>query len=289
MVTDLIEIQGDVWDAQDGWLWDTGYEWYVDGKFWDNYGSFYFFHYPYMLKPGEHTITLKATNSAGLSSSKDFRIEIIEDESALPDDWSRNDITLALRLGFYEPLDFLDAPITRLQLAKLLFNVYSLVLPEDFELIPDSPIVPDLTDMSGDQNDMDYLMAYLIVSMGLMEIKNASAEVYEEFPDYIFVTGEFDPYGSVTEREAMQAIYKTIEISRNQTITVPEPMDESEFIPTLTEWGLFDEAENAYQADKKMTNRLTMVRVAKFIKYEFELGDKDYGIDAGFFDNYYKD
>ena len=288
-VTDIVEIQGKVYDAQDGWLWDGGYEWYVDGRSWNNYGSFYFVQSPYMLLPGMHTITLIATNSAGLSSSKDFIIEIIVDESDLPDDWSRNDLTLALRLGFYLPLDRLDAPITRLEFAGLMFNFYSLVLPDDFDVIPDSTIFCEFEDMSNDFNDMDYLFAQMMVAMGLMDVRDAEID---EYPGLItLVYGKFDPSGSMSMREAMQCMYLTIELSRNQTVAKYEIMDESEFIPTLNEWGFFDEpgSPNVYRADEIFTKRLALVRIARFVKYEFEMDDKDYGVEAGFFDNYYND
>jgi len=288
-VTDIVEIQGKVYDAQDGWLWSEGYEWRVDGRLWGNYGGFYFWHAPYMLKPGTHTITLTATNSAGLSSTKDYVIEIIEDESDLPDDWSRRDITLALRMGYYLPLNRLDSPMTRLEYAKMMFSVYSLVLPEGFELMPMGNILPEFTDMSNDMNDMDFGNAFVMVNLGLMEVKNA--ETLWEYEDIAFVTGEFDPHGTMTEREAMQILRKTLELSETQTITTYEMIDESLFIPELTEWGLFDEegGPNAYNADEKLSKRLTLVRIARLIKYLHELEDKDYGIAAGFFDNYYKD
>ena len=276
-VTDIVEISAEVYDAQDGWLWygEGMFEWKVDGKIFDNGGSFYFWQSPYMLKPGPHTITLTATNSAGLSTSKDFVIEIIEDESALPDDWSRNDITLALRLGFYQPLARLESPVTRLEYAKMMFSMYSLTLPDDFEQLPDFVTIPMITDMNNDLNDMNFFYAFFMVGIGLMDA-----------PD-----GVFDPHGSITEREAMQIMYKTIELSKNQTVTNYSILDESEFIPALTEMGLFNDTDghNLYQAGEKISKKLTMVRIARFIKYEFEMEDKDYGIDAGFFDNYYKD
>ena len=117
----------------------------------------------------------------------------------------------------------------------------------------------------------------LMVSMGLMEPKNATYEYFDEY-DVTMVTGEFDPYGAITEREAMQIMYKTIELSRTQTVTPHEVMDESEFLPKLKEWGMLDEpgSQNAYQADGKLSKGLTMVRIAKFCKYEFEMEDKDY-------------
>ena len=275
-VTDIVEIPGKVYDAQDGWLWSEGYEWYVDGKFWDNYGNFYFFHHPYMLTPGIHTITLTATNSAGVSSTKDFTIEIIEDESDLPDDWSRNDITLALRLGYYQPLNRLDSPITRIELAKMMFGLGALVQPDDFEHLPDPLVYPFFTDMEFDMTDMNYAYAYYMVGYGLMD---ADSE------------GRFNPHASLTEREALQIFYRTIAFAESQTPVPYEVMDESMFIPQLTQWGLFDEqgGPNAYQPGEKLSKRLLMVRIAKFIKFYEDMEDKDYGIDAGFFDNYYKD
>jgi len=292
-VTDLIEIQGKVYDAQDGWLWNEGYEWYVDGRLYENYGNFYFWHAPYMLAPGPHTITMKATNSAGITSSMDFNIEILADESDLPDDWPRSDITLALRLGFYQPLDRLESPITRIEYAKMMFSLYSLALPDDLPddwIMPGANIMCEFSDMSNDMNDMDYVYATMVVALGIMEPKNATYDVYEEL-DFTMAYGEFDPHGALTQREAMQIMYNTIELSRTQTYTEYTTMDESEFIPQLKEFGMIDDAGsfNAYAADEKFSKGLTMVRLARFVKYEFEMEDKDYGLDAGFFDNFYKD
>jgi hypothetical protein len=179
--------------------------------------------------------------------------------------------------------------MTRLEFAKMMFSLYSLVLPEGFELIPMSGIMPEFSDMSNAPNDMDYYYALFMVSLGLMEARNAETITIPEFPDYTLVFGEFDPHGSLTEREAMQIMYKTIELSRNQTVTTYEDMDEALFIPDLAEWGLLDEpgGPNAYTAGERLSKRLALVRIARFIKYEEDMTDKDYGVGAGFFDNYY--
>ena len=297
-VTDLIEIVGKVYDAQDGWLWNEGYEWYVDGRrYWSGYEGYMFWHPPYMLAPGTHTITMKVTNSAGISSSKDFNIEIIEDESDIPDGWPRNDLTLALRLGYYQPLHRLEAPITRLEFAKMMFSFYSLVQPDEISddddwIIPhDEKMLCMFSDLEFDPTDLDYTYAMLMVSIGLMEPKNATYEYIEEL-DIIVVEGEFDPHGTLTEREAMQIMYLTNYFAKSQTYSEYKVMDESEFIPQVTEWGMFgDEPDSfyAYNANERMSKGMTMIRIARFAKYEFEMEDKDYGIDAGFFDNYYDD
>jgi len=292
-VTDPVEIIGKVYDAQDGWIWMHGYEWYVDGRrYQPDYKDLYFYHTPYMLIPGTHTITMKVTNSAGISSSKDFTIEIIEDESDIPDNWPRNDITLALRLGYYQPLHRLDSPITRLEFAKLVSGIHP--LPED---LPDDWVIPHpddvlyiITDMNGDPYDIEFMRLYVTVSIGLMGLKNATYEYIEEL-DLTVVTGEFDPYGTLTEREAMQIMFMTIELTRTQTYTTFEVLDESVFIPHMEEWGVLDEAGsfNSYNADERMSKGMSMVRIARYLRYVHELGDKDYGIDAGYFDNFYDD
>jgi len=69
-----IVIAGRVSDAQDGWLSD-GFEWSVDGKLVSNRTSLSLA--PNTLAAGTHTVTLKVTNSAGVSSSRDFVIEVV--------------------------------------------------------------------------------------------------------------------------------------------------------------------------------------------------------------------
>jgi len=283
-VTDMIEIQGKVRDAQDGWLVEEGYEWFIDGKPFETYGIFYFFQYPYMLTPGNHTITMKVTNSGGVSSEKDFMIEILEDESDLPADWPKNDITLALRMGFYQPLDRLPSPITRIEFAKMVFGLYASVLPDDLPYdwqIPMPDVECEFSDMSNDESDMDYLYAAMMVAIGLMEPKDMSSEVNGGVTT---IYGAFEPNKSLTEREAMQLMFMAIELSKTQTHTTYRVMDESEFIPQLTEWGVFGGASlNAYNAGEKMSKGLTMVRIARFLMYEFDLEDKDYGVISGYF------
>jgi len=128
---------------------------------------------------------------------------------------------------------------------------------------------------------MDYLYAYMMVAMGLMEPKNVQ---YGDDSGITVVYGDFDPHRSLTEREAMQIMYMVIELAKSQTYTTYRVMDESEFIPQLTEWGVFDGTSlNAYNKGEKMSKGLTMVRIARFLMYEFDLEDKDYGVASGYF------
>jgi hypothetical protein len=213
---------------------------------------------------------MTVTNSAGISASKDFNIEIVEDESYLPNDWSRNDITLALRFGYYLPLNMLESPITRVEYAKMMFYVYSMVYPEDDFVIPGLDEEIEFSDMSNDDKDIDYLFAFCMVALGIMDAPN----------------GEFDPYGTLTEREAMQILYRTVELSKSIEVGTYEVLDESVFIPALTDMGLFDEpgSENGYTADMKFTRKLAMVRIARLLQVEMDLESGDYGSDRGYFD-----
>jgi len=82
-----------------------------------------------------------------------------------------------------------------------------------------------------------------------------------------------------------------IKLAKTQTYTEYEVLDESEFLPQLEEWGMIGEPGSltAYNPDGRMSRGQTMVRISRFIMYTHEMEDKDYGIDAGFFDNYYDD
>jgi len=135
--------------------------------------------------------------------------------------------------------------------------------------------------MSNDESDMDYLYAAMMVAIGLMEPTDMSTEVVDGVTT---IYGAFEPHKSLTEREAMQMMYMVIELSKNQTYTTYTVMDESEFMPQLTEWGVFSGASlNTYNAGEKMSKGMTMVRIARFIMYEFDLEDKDYGIASGYY------
>ena len=72
-----IIIQGRVKDPQDGWLLD-GYEWYIGGRLVENNGKSHLRLEANTLAPGTYTVTIKVTNSAGISSSRDYTIVVVE-------------------------------------------------------------------------------------------------------------------------------------------------------------------------------------------------------------------
>jgi len=275
-VTDRIEIHAKVYDAQDGWLWSGAgeYKWYVDGIHHSDY--IHFIAWPYTMAPGMHTITIEVTNKAGISSGRDFVIEILEYELDLPDPWPKREITAALGWGYYQPLDKLDAPITRIEFAKMMFffNLEGLRLalmedPLDVLGPYNLELGVEFSDMSNNLIDPDMTYATHMINLGLMELKNVT---YETHGDYTKVTGEFDPHGTLTEREAMQMMYMAIELGKAQTYTTFEVLDESEFLPHIEQWGMLDEPGgfNSYNADERMSKGLTMVRIARFLIYVHE-------------------
>jgi hypothetical protein len=70
-----ILLEGEAYDLNDGWLPDDKIEWRSDLSGVLGYGS------PLLvdsLQPGEHTITLTATNSAGLQSSDQVKLTVSE-------------------------------------------------------------------------------------------------------------------------------------------------------------------------------------------------------------------
>ena len=85
----------------------------------------------------------------------------------------------------------------------------------------------------------------------------------------------------------MQILHKAVELGKSLSVTTYSVLDESLFIPDLTAWGVLGGQgdPNAYQADRRLTNRLTMVRIGRFLKYELNIEDKDYGTGAGYFDD----
>jgi len=45
------------------------------------------------------------------------------------------------------------------------------------------------------------------------------------------------------------------------------------------------ESFNAYNAGEKMSKGLAMVRIARFLRYELDMEDKDYGVASGYYDD----
>jgi len=244
-ITAEIILDADIYDLQDGWLWDSDEViWTLDGREFMS-GSFLWV-WPYELPPGTHTFTCTATNSAGMSTQKDFTFRIVDDESDLPNDWSRYDIVNALSNGFVTPLDRIDAPITRGQYATLMTTLFMYVSEED-DPFPDykEGVVTDCG-----QDDYDQ---FFMVSLGIMEAPG----------------GRFEPNKPLSEREAALIMHTVVAIADPELLDIDEA--ERDIIELFEDIEVFDEpGENTYSASKDLTNRLALVRVSRMFDAIFE-------------------
>ncbi len=244
-ITEEIWFDTEVYDMQDGWLYeDNEIIWFQNGKEYQKGAGLLV--WPYELKPGTHTFTMTATNSAGLKTSRDYSFTIINDETDLPNDWTRQDIKEALTDGFIVNLRGLSAAVTRLKLAEMM-NLVLLYMQEDdvdnYEAYEEGFI----TDCGDDDID-----AWFMVKNGIMQADG----------------GKFNPYGNVTEEEFAVILYRTFYLS------------DPEFFDNLTklydilafyyEAGALDKKDNVYNATQKITSAKMLVRINRLKKYVFE-------------------
>jgi len=241
-LTQEITLDVDVYDLQDGWLGADGgsVTWMFNGREYLNYS--YLWVFPYELEPGLHTFTCIATNTAGMSSRKDFTFRVLDDESDLPDDWSRGEIASALSRGFVLTLDRLDAPITRGEYAELMTNFFYICLSPNV----DDPFRAYEEGFITDCGWNDWKQ-FIMVHLGLMDA-----------PD-----GRFNPGGSLTEREAAMIMYKVVALADPRVSSADDP--ESSIIQTFERLGFFDPSgPNAYNSSEKLTCKLALVRLWRF-------------------------
>ena len=243
-ITEEICFDADIYDMQDGWLWGDEVSWTLDGREFMT-GSFLWV-WPYELPPGTHTFTCTATNSAGISAQKDFRFTVLDDESDIPDDWSRDDIVRALSNGFVAQLSRLDMPITRGQYAGLMANLYGIISELD-EPYPDyrDGIVKDCG-----QDDYDQ---FLMVHLGVMEAPG----------------GRFEPNKTLTENEAALIMYKVAALADPEYFDAG--LNDAGIMKLLADYGVIDKrGPGALQANEKLTNRLALVRLGRLYDAVFE-------------------
>jgi hypothetical protein len=82
-----VDVMGQAYDYIDGAVPGESLEWLVDGKVAAKGGSASLSG----LNPGEHTLGLRATNSAGLQGTTEIKITLGQDQDGdgLPDDWEK--------------------------------------------------------------------------------------------------------------------------------------------------------------------------------------------------------
>jgi len=243
-LTEEIYFIADVYDKQDGWLDADSIYWMYDGAIYSETDLLWI--WPYEFEPGTHTFTCVAENSEGISSSQDYSFEVLDDESDLPDDWSRDSIRTALSNGFIASLAMLDSPITRYEYSKMLFALWATVV-EGAEL--------DFAALDAEFSDLGptQLEPYWIVYLGLMDA-----------PDDLF-----DPAGSLTEQEAMTAIYKVLNMMWYPDAAEEESIiSEEDMLAGYLEMNVISaDGENIYQGDEKITTKLMLARFGLLLDY----------------------
>jgi len=244
-ITEEILFDADIYDMQDGWLWDVDeVVWTLGGR--EFMSGSYLWVWPYELAPESHTFTVTATNSAGLSSQSQFTFRIIDDESDLPNDWSREDIKAALSYGFAVDLRRIDAPITRGGFAALMATMYGAVSEED------DPYPYYIEGVVTDGGNDDYDM-FLMVHLGVMDAPG----------------GRFNPRGTLTEQEATLIMYRVAELADPDWFgSGADDEDILEFLYDLS--AIEHSGENTLRSNEPLTNKLALVRLSRLYSAVFE-------------------
>ena len=243
-ITEEILLDVDIYDMQDGWLWSDEVVWTLDGKEFMSGSTLWV--WPYEVAPGTHTFTCTATNSEGMSVSKEFTFVILDDESDLPDDWSREDIVNALSNGFVVSLNRIDTQITRGQYAALMSVVYGTV-SDEYDPYPDYE-ENVVTDCGFDDYDQ-FLMVYL----GVMDAPG----------------GRFEPSKPVTQSEAAVILYRVLGMADPDIVDTDA--EEADIVEIFIYFEIIDESgPNAYSAAANLTNRLALVRLSRLYEVLFE-------------------
>ena len=247
-LTDEINIVLDIYDYQDGFMWGgnpgTSIVWsgWPDGR--ESYNSAILWGLPFALPPGLHTFTCTVTNTAGLSSSMDYTFRVIDDDSALPNDWSRAEVRQALARSFVLPLDRLDAPVTRGDFAIIMANFYTILsggidIPF-FDFYSEDAVIDCVAD-AWEPHFFDYL--------GIMEVTDR----------------RFYPGMPVGELEAALIMFKVFALATNDADAIRDVDDVQAIIPVFQRLGIIDPSgPNAFNESERLTNRLAMVRLNRF-------------------------
>jgi len=246
-ITEEVYYTIEILDKQDGWLVGDEVIWELDGMVASTTNVLRIL--PYEYGPGVHTFTCSATNSAGLPAIREYSFEILDDESDLPDDWSRGDVRNALKNGFIASMTRIDAPVTRGEYARIMSNLYATFGPDGKSPVPTAPegLVTDCG------SDADY--AGLMVSLGVMKAPG----------------GKFEPARSMTEREAVTIMYKIATLAKDRGLTAEGiRFDASKAVDSYIEAGVFDKAGQAgYLPDEKLSKKKALVWVSRLYDYEF--------------------
>ncbi|MCL2169094.1 MAG: hypothetical protein FWB74_03615 [Defluviitaleaceae bacterium] len=247
-ITEEFILDADIFDKQDGWLWDVDQvSWMLEGREFTSGSTLWV--WPFELSSGNHTFELIAENSAGMTVSGNLTIYVENDTSDLPNDWSRDDIILALSQGFAGDLRRLDAPITRGRFATFMTTMFFMMQEgEWWEMyIPEyeEGVVTD-----GGQDSYDF---WLMVHLGVMDAPG----------------GRFNPNQPITELDAALIMYRVAAYADPQWFW--DDADDDQILDWLFEIeALEDAGPNTLNDNESLTMRLAMVRLARFYDAVFD-------------------
>ncbi|HHW49727.1 MAG TPA: hypothetical protein GXX14_14075 [Clostridiaceae bacterium] len=194
-VTDEIYIEVDVYDPQDGYMYEPeGQIVWTDEKGEIVSEDYALLLFPYELAIGEHTFTMTATNSGGKSVSKEYKFIIEDDESALPQSWSREEFKQALMYWLVDPslMYGYANDASRIDLAATAVNLYFMIA-EDIEEIIDNIEFSEESPYSDFEDEDGY--AELAVTFGFL---TADGDLFE-------------PHKPVTRSEMVDVYCKVLE------------------------------------------------------------------------------
>ena len=242
-ITDDIFYNTSIFDVQDGWLSGSNISWLLDGEQISVGCALQL--KPFRLPPGIYTCVCVATNSAGVSARKEYTVEIIDDESALPDDWSRKEIVYALTRGYTIPINRIESPVTRSEFAGLMYTLFNNIHPEGLP-----PFEKNVVTDCGENCYSEFLM----VRLGVMEAPG----------------GRFEPHKSLTQREAIRIIYQIRMLAQNPGLSIGNTAyDENKAVELFHREGILDKKANVYQPEEKMSKKLALVLNSRVDKLLF--------------------
>lgn len=250
-LTDYITLEVDAYDLQCGWNSDLDFVWT------DEEGEEICWDYileiaPYSYEPGEHQFTLTVSNWESMSVTKDFKVKVVDDESALINDWSREEIRIALQSGFDLPVDEMGGAITRGEFAKLVCKYYEMI-SNDYCILFEWEGIEDC-----DWRKDPY--PFYLLEKGLIQV-----------PDQLF-----RPDDPITQLEALELLMACTEKGDAEFYEAIKEYDTKLSIPkTLIEVNVLNETgPNKFEAEKVLTKEQAMVRVIRllcvFLDYEGE-------------------
>ena len=260
-LTEAIWFDPCIYDLQDGWMHgghdddpESPFRWISEGIVYSKSSRLIAF--PFSLAPGLHTFTCTARNSAGLVAEREFSFIIIDDDSDLPDDWSRGDVRQALEWGMILPLDRIDAPVTRSDVARMMNLSYGIIIYLEMQHLnlPLQNPFPEVTDgvVTDSGSVMDNWHETVAVTLGYMGAPG----------------GLFGGSGSITQLEAVTTLFRASALAvqdLGEGIMFMDA-DDASIIEFMRLLGVFDyDGPNAFNAAERMTNRLMMVWASRYM------------------------